>query len=419
MIQSLLKKAEQLLKTDIHYLLRGSFWMTAGHIFYMLSGLILTIALANLLPKEEYGTYQFVMTMTAVVSAFALAGLETATKRAVARGSDHSFVTAVHTSLKWSGGILFAGGALAIYYYLNDNTTLAISFLIVGTLTPFITAFRLNQAFFIGKQLFKESFIFGIWRRLIPVTSIVATLFFTQDVVALVFVYFTSNALSGFLLYLSIVKKFNQEKGTDTEMVTYGKHLSVMKAFTMIIAQLDKLLVWMFLGAVPMAIYSLAYIPVKHMEGVFKQFFAVTFTKVHQKEYDELKRILPKKSRIIFMAALAAVVAYVLAAPYIFAIAFPAYSEAVFISQLFSLVLLSKARLLYAQAFIAYRMKRQQYTIEISASFVKVIALAVLFPLYGMMGAVSAILLHQLYISLVVRYFFYTQNPQEGGREVG
>src|SRR3989344_575296 len=126
MLRLLAKKATPLLrwmekytKTDMLYLAKGGFWLMLGQGILMVSGLILSVAFANLLPKDVYGTYQFIMSMASVISAFTLSGLNTSIMRAVAGGSEGALRTGVRTQLLWSTGMVVAGAALAAYYYVN------------------------------------------------------------------------------------------------------------------------------------------------------------------------------------------------------------------------------------------------------------------------------------------------------------
>ncbi len=58
--------------------LKNTFWLLAGYGLQIFSGLILTIAFANFLDKESYGTFQFIIAVGSVLSAFTLSGMATA-----------------------------------------------------------------------------------------------------------------------------------------------------------------------------------------------------------------------------------------------------------------------------------------------------------------------------------------------------
>jgi O-antigen/teichoic acid export membrane protein len=189
-------------------------------------------------------------------------------------------------------------------------------------------------------------------------------------------------------------------------MVHYSKHLSLLKIFSEVVSQADKVLVWAFLGAAPMAAYVLAQLPVKQLQQVFSLIFTLTFSKVTTAEFSELKKVLPHKVRSLLALAGVIVLVYIFAAPFLFTFLFPAYPESVLVSQVLALTLLSRPRALYGQAFAAHKKKREMYITEISGSAVRIIFLLILLPLYGLWGVVYALLATHLYINVVTRYLF-------------
>src|SRR3990172_6841992 len=86
----LLRQSEDFLKTDMVYLTKGGFWLSLGHGVAMLAGFFISIAFANLFPKESFGTYKFILSMVAMLGAFSLTGIGVAITQAVARGNGGS-----------------------------------------------------------------------------------------------------------------------------------------------------------------------------------------------------------------------------------------------------------------------------------------------------------------------------------------
>lgn len=214
----LLRWSEKYTKTNMMYLTKGGFWLILGHGIQITSGLILTIAFVNLLPKEIYGTYQFIISAATIVSAFTLTGMITAVTRAVAHGEDGSVRAGFRTQLVWSSGMVLAGAALSVYYYINGNNILALSFLVVGAFAPFVEGFGIARSYLAGKKLFKESTMLGFWRRLIPVVSLLGTLFLTHNPVILIFAYFCSNAVSAGILYWIIIRRYKLPYTKDPKL---------------------------------------------------------------------------------------------------------------------------------------------------------------------------------------------------------
>ncbi|HEY4488838.1 MAG TPA: oligosaccharide flippase family protein [Candidatus Paceibacterota bacterium] len=405
-VTPLLRWMEKYTKTDMLYLAKGGFWLMLGQGILMASGLILSVAFANLLPKDVYGTYQFIMSMAAVIAAFTLSGMSTAITRSVAAGSEGALRYGFRVQLRWSSAMVVAGGVLAVYYLLNGNNTLALSFLIVGAFSPFLTAFGLTKSYFVGKRLFRESALIGLWRRFIPVFAVLVAILLTDDVVTIVLVYFASNVLSAGLLYTLVIRRYKLPRNRDRDMLAYSKHLSFLSTFSDIASQADKVLIFHFLGAAPVAIYALAQLPIAQVRLMFKLLLSLTMPKFVAAKFEDLQRTLPRKVNIILAATAVAAGMYALAAPYAFMLLFPAYPESVLLSQVLALSLLTIPRSMYGQVFSAHQMKRELYVLHISQNVLRLGLLVTLVPLYGLWGAVYALLATNLYLIALTHYLF-------------
>ena len=93
----LLKWGEKYTKTDMVYLFHGGFWLTVGQVVTTLSVLALGIVFANVLPKDVYGTYKYLLAIAGIFSLFTLPGMNVALIRAVARGFGGSYYSAAST----------------------------------------------------------------------------------------------------------------------------------------------------------------------------------------------------------------------------------------------------------------------------------------------------------------------------------
>ena len=378
-----------------------------GYSGQMVIGIILTIALSNLLPKEAYGTYQFIISVSAIIGGITLSGMGTALMRTVARGSKGALQYAFKTQLVWSSGIILAGGAVALYYFLNGDTRLAIAFLATGALMPFLTGFSLYRPYLEGRRLFRESTTLGMWRRPLPAIAVFITLLFTDNPIILVLTYFLSQTVSMGLLYWLVVRKYPESAQANPELLNYSKHLSVMGIVGIIASNMDKMLVFHFLGAAPVAVYTLAQLPSTQILKMFSLAGSLVFPKFAQRNLSALRETLTHKIYVFSFATIAVVALYITLSPYIFKLIFPMYQEAVFLSQILILAVLTKPFTLYAQVFAAHGLKRAQYFTQISVAIIKLSLLLVLLPLYGLWGAVWTTLATSIYWSIIVAVLFY------------
>ncbi len=403
-----LRWSERYTKTDMVYLTKGGFWLAVGHFMQMAGGLALSIAFANMLPKAVYGTYQFVMSLETIIGGLTLSGLGTALMRSMASGKGGTLAWAFKTQLTWNIGIVVAAGASAIYYFYNGDTEIGAALLIVGTFAPFLSAFNLYRPFLEGKQLFKESTTLGVWRRPIPIISLITALLFTDNPVVLVLVYFISNTVSAGLIYSLTKHRYPEPAETaDPNTLKYAKHLSILGFFALITAHLDKILLFHFLGPAPAAIYMIASLPSDQLHKLFGLIGRLVFRKFARHDFETLRKSLSHKFMLFFLAVGAITIVYYFTAPYVFGFIFPKYVEAVFFSQILMLTLLFRPATLFNQVFVAHGLKRAQYFLQLSSNAIKITLLILLIPMYGIWGAVASMLAMYVYWFFAALLLFY------------
>lgn len=405
-LRQLLIWSQKYTKTDMLYIAKGGFWLTLGQGVRMVSGLVLVVAFANMLPKETYGTYQFVMSVATILSACTLSGMGASITRATAQGNEGALRYGFRTQLIWSIGIVLAAGAVALYYWLHENTPLAIAFLIVGACAPFLESFRLYRFYLRGKQHFRESEILGIIRLFLPLVVILTTLVYTENLVVLIAAYFLSHTLAVGLVYLQVLRTYTPPYTKDADMVNLSKHLSFLNIIGTLGKHLDKLLIFHLLGPATVAAYILAHVPLTHMRKALAILTEMAIPKLSQRQFTVLQKTLPKKVWLFLLVTIVVTILYILAAPLLFGFFFPDYPESVVLTQALALVLLSYPRSIYAQAFKAHALKREMYLTRLSIPILTIIFFSILIPVYGVWGAVYAILATHLISNVLVRYLF-------------
>ena len=410
----LLRWSERYTKTDMLYLASGGFWTMLGYAIQVLGGIIITVALANFIPRETFGTYQFVIATAAVLGVFTLTGMGTAINRAVAQGKPGAFRSGVRTKLKWSIGIVLASGAVASYYFYQGNDLLGYAFLIVGSATPLIDSFRMYEYFLNGQRRFKEAAILGSIRKLFPILAILTALTLTDNVLILLATHFVSNAFSFLLMYGVVVYRHRPPVEADADAVGFSKHLSVIALFSRAASHADKILIWHFLGAVPVAIFTVAQVATRYSGSLINTLSQVALPKLATRDLPTLQRTLPRKVLLFSGVMAIATVLYILLAPYVFGVLFPEYPESVALTQALALTLLFVPRSLYSKALTAHACTRELYLLGIINPAIKLTALAVCLPLFGLWGAVYAFIISGA-IEMVVVYVLFKRAKSGDG----
>lgn len=405
-LYSILRKSEKWTKTDMVYLAKGAYWLTIANIVSSASSFLLSIAFANLLLKETYGLYTFILSIVGILTIPTMAGINTALTSSVARGFEGSVIPALKTRIKWGllGGL--ASIAVAGYYFINDNITLTICFLIGGIFIPLMNPLTVYGSFLAGKKLFKESSFFSSITKIVAAALMIATLFITSNIFIIILVYFSSYTFMRLLILFIILKRHKTNDKKEADTISYGKHLTVMNVFGTIVNQLDKLLMWHFLGATQLAIYVLALAPTAQIRSFLDVAKPLAFPKLSTQDGKVLKKTLPIKMIKLLLIIILIVVAFCFVAPYLYHLFFPKYLESIGFAQFYILILLFYPQKFMGQALTAHKKKRALYMIATINPIVKLALLITLIPLYGINGAIAAQILPLSVNTVLASYYF-------------
>ena len=404
-IYGFLRKSEKYTKTDMVYITRNGFWVGLNHVIATICGLLLTVAFARLISQEAFGTYKFLLSLASMIGAFSLTGMGLAVTQATARGYEGALKTGTKESLKWSLGIVVISLCGALYYYLNENNTLALGLLLIGAFVPLINSFGLFVAFLQGKEDFKSEVKYSIPRAILVPVAMIGTILITENPVFIILTYFAVHLITIIIPYLIISKRQLNDK-VDPETKTHSKHLSLINIIGTIAGNLDKVLLFHFLGAAPLAIYSFALAPIREISKPEQILEKIAFPKLSKQNFSTLKTTLPQKISKLMIMIIPIVALYILTAPYLYKILFPQYMESVIYSQVLALTLLFLPMHLFAKSLIAHMRKKEIYLIKTINPILNIFLLLILLPLYGIWGAIATIIITKIWYSIFVFYLF-------------
>jgi O-antigen/teichoic acid export membrane protein len=371
------------------YLTKGSFWLGISQFASSFVALLLSIAFANLIPKETYGVYKYLLSVLNILAIATLGGMTNALAQAIARGKEKTIFDGVRARLKYGTlGTIIAIG-IGAYYYLNGNNTLAISFVMMGAFMPIMQAYDLYNSLLSGRKLFREYAVFNIITQFFYSVIIIGTLLISKDVIFILLAYLVSNTLINIILYIYVLKKYPPEGESEASSISYGKHLSLMTVISTIASELDKMLIFQFLGGTDLAIYLFAISPPEQLKGLFKNVNSLAFPKFATQTNEEIKKNIFSKALKLGIAVTIACVLYIIFAPLFFKILFPAYMQSVWFSQLYSISVIgaSISTFLYT-AFEAKGAKKELYKLNILINMTTLFLLYFLISYYGLIGAI-------------------------------
>lgn len=386
----LLRKSEKYFKTDMVYLARGSFWLTLGQFMASVTAFVLSIAFANLVSQETYGTYKYILSIAGILSAITLTGLGTAITQAVTHGHEKIVTGAFWINFKWSAGFIVTSIILSIYYFYHENDILGISMLIIAVGVPIISGFNVFASYLNGKKKFKEVTLYWIILNIAASLCILITLFITKNILSLIAVYFVSYATFGAYFYFRTLRLEPPNNIFDFSTITYAKHLSVMNILSTVAMHIDKVLVFHYLGTAQLAIYAFAIAIPEQIKGLLKQINTIAFPKFATRTTEEIYSSMPIKMLYFGGVISIIVITYILIAPYLYQTVFPQYTTAVYYSQIFAISLVGAVATLPISALQAKSETEELYKLTILSAIAQIITMFIGLYFFGLLGLIIA-----------------------------
>lgn len=397
-IKDILFKLQKRLHIDTLYLARGGFWISSSFILTSILSLVQVVIFANFLPKESYGVYKYILSLASIFSFLTLTGMNEAVTQAAARsGSTGILKHAVKTQLKWNFLFTIVMTGLAGYYFLNQNILFAKSLFVLGLAFPLNTTFNTYGAFLVGRKDFRRASIYGTITPAVQLIALAIGALITQDIFTLVIIYAIASFLPNLIFCLQTIKLYGPEsisQKEEGELILYSKHLSFMHILSSIAQYVDKLVIFHYIGAIQLAVYSLALAIPERARGFIKNLSMMMTPKLSEKTVKDIHKSFYKR---IFQGMLIGAVmsaGYILLAPFFYRIFLPAYLEAIAYSQIFSLTLIFVLPSNYlGNIFNAHKMLRPMYFSSLTASILKILLYIVLGKLFGIWGVIASLLI--------------------------
>ncbi len=396
-------------KTDTLYLAKNGSWSFLS--FALTSALSLGVAIiaANVLTKDTYGAYRYVLSLVGLASAFSLTGMNSAVVRAVARGDDGVLFYAVRKQLVWNLSSVLMMSLAAAYFSFRGNVTLGISMVILGITIPPSWSFNTYAAFLVGKKDFKTSTHYSLLITAVSSAAMVAAMVWLGNVVGLVAVYGFSNLLLTFYFYRKTVSQHHLKKASKEaceDVSAFGGHLTALNAVSIVTQQLDAIVVFHYGGSALLAVYSFANIVPERIKKFAKSISATIIPKISVKGAEALSRSLYLRYFQAACLGLCGSLAYIVAAPLLFKAFFPNYIGALRYSQIISLNLVFTLPITYG-VYVAQgqKMIKSLYVTSFSINIFRFIAIGVGGRFWGVTGVICAKLLSNGFSAAGGAYF--------------
>ena len=390
-------KLSGILKTDVAYLVSGGFWLSVGQFSSAAASFLLTIAFANLVTPDTYGTYKFIIAVAAIIAIPTLAGINVSLIRAVAQKFEGNIKESIKLKLQWGTFSFLIGVCIALFYYINNDTTLALCFLVATILIPFMEGATVYSSILQGKKRFDLNAKFESFLFFAVSLGQVAVLFLTDEIIYIITSYFALWTLGRIVLLLVVLRRNKiSNSNISHESLSLGKHLSIMKAFNTIASNLDRVVLFAILGPASVAAYSIALAPVLQIKVGSAMIKTLSLPKFSEKDHLTIGSYL-RKLFIMTGALTLGCVAYILLSPLFFELVFPKYTEAVVYSQILAVGIISFGSALNGAILIAKNAKKLLYIQTAFTYGVQIIFVIIGIVYFDILGAVVAFVLSQFF----------------------
>ncbi|MBP9772384.1 MAG: oligosaccharide flippase family protein [Candidatus Pacebacteria bacterium] len=398
----IIKKFDTFFQLNTKKILGQASYLLGGHVVSNLLSFAVAVAAAHFISKDTYGTYRYILSIVSFVGAFSLTGLSTAIIRDVARGYDNIFKTSFIRSLIWSTPAFILGLGTGAWYLLNNNMVLGLSITLGSILFPVIQALLLYRSYLNGKKYYRALMKSNIAYSTVTSLAILATLFFNPTVTTLVVVYYVSNIVILFILKIVIQNKFKPNEEKDPENGKLEHHMSLMNMLDIGATQLDKIILFQIAGPIEVARYTFATMLPEQLRNIIKYIPTLSmpiFSDLPKETAKTKGLFLVKK---LFLITIPIVVLYILVAPFAYKILFPAYTEVILYSQVFSLILIFDGGISGA-ILKAQNQIKNLYWVNATSNIARIILLLVFGYMWGIWGVIVSRIAGRI-ISFLIAY---------------
>lgn len=387
-VRFIVDKITRATSIDAKYLLRGGYWSVWDHVIDVIFGLVLAMAFARLLPQETYGVYSFVLSWLGIFSLFALSGITQAIIRSIANGYEGELQHGIKIKLRWGAISSALALGFAVYYFVIGNVVFGWSFLLVAIFLPIEQALGIVPLFLVAKERFQNNTFLNLAIRGAGFVTMFFVVLFTRSVPLMLVAYFVPDILIKLAVLRLEITVYQKNRKTSPETKPFATHLTAMNILGGVASKLDSVLTFHYLGAVELAIYKFASLPIDKFGSLVQTFLALSRIRFAKRDYAEIYPTLAKKLLIFNLVVIACTVPVYFFLPWAFKLFFPQYLEALAFARVLLIPFLFFFPNVIISLWLAKAEVKKLYIIRVVYGVTRIIFYFILIPLYGLWGAV-------------------------------
>lgn len=340
---SALRNTEYMFKTDMVYLSKSSFWTTLRFVIGLMTSLGTIVAFGNLLPKEAYGVYSYLLSLAGSLGFLTLSGMSTGIIRAVARGKESIYPYAVKLQTKFNLLGTASIASLGFYYGVKGNMTFALSLLLLAIAMPVSAIYHSFESVLIGKKRFDLlTIITSIMSGVSAVGTIVA-LFFTNNILLIILTYSALSLIPNYVAYKYVLRDMNIDQPNDEDIQELKRtafHLTGAGIVSTIAQYFDKIVLFQVAGPAALATYGFAIAGPERLKGLIKNWIIIALPKLSERSIQDIKSVFYRRIGLSLITGSVLSLVFIVFSPLLFQLFLPRYLESIIYAQVYSLGLI-------------------------------------------------------------------------------
>jgi O-antigen/teichoic acid export membrane protein len=394
---------------DSAYFLSAGFWSVLNELRGVIFATAASVLLAYFIPKNFFGLYQYIISVSTIIASFSLTGLATTVTNDSASGKEYklkkSFRNYFFSLLV--GSIIELG--IAVYYWQNGNSIIALSFLILAATVPFINASSLFASHLNGVGQFKKIFHYGWITVVVPIVLTIITVLLTRNIVIIIAVSYISKAIANTWALYRVSRQLRAKAahGSDDSGLL-GVHFSITNSIIFMMNKIDSIILFHFLGPVQLASYNVATMLPERVQSFAK---TLSYTLIPKMVERNNATIQQKTMRIIVPTVVLLLIGTVLiffAIPFIYRLLYPAYAESILLAQIYAFSVISTIGLIPLNHLYAKPEGKKIYAVTTTASVIQIGAICIGLYFAGVVGAIIGKTLGKIAVSI----FYLATQPR-------
>jgi len=392
-----LRSSEPFFKLDMVYATKGGFWTTLSFAIGAVCSLATMIAFGNLLPRETYGIYSYLISLGSSLTFLTLSGIGPAVTRAVARGIENIVPYALRMQLRYNLLAVATIGVAALYYSYKGNFTFGISLAFLATAYPIAEAFHIYVQVLTGKKRFDLLTKLTSAINITAAVATVITLLLTGNVLVIVLVFAFMSLVPKILAYRWVIRKLDKSlpRPEDLkEMRRTAFHITGAGIIGTVASYIDKIILFQVAGPVALAIYGFATAGPERLKSLLKGWISIALPRLTESSIHEIRSVFYKRIGLSVLIGTLLAVIYIIFSPPLFQWFLPKYLDSIFYSQIYALSLVAVPITIYTGSiFASQNMLRAIYAFNIGSQVARIVLFLIFGWLWQTWGLIVASLL--------------------------